>query len=286
MKKRQQMSNDSLIMNLSVFICVLVSLSIVCVPCFSLEQIDSIGTYPIRVGQFAEYKIVSLENNGTDNRYIIRVVKKERLEEVDHFLLRLDIYESGKRQISFSGLIKPSAFIDFSKDPEAFISKGLMFLFSNAKHLMLILEDNSAFEIDPNVFNERPKIFGDTFFEDIPDEKNEVDFSKLIISSTEKKITVPAGDYDCYHFQVKTFKNDAYTDEGFDLWRSRQVPFLGIVKAEFSKTEYAEKRKAWYLKFLDSRTWIGKIYANLFIRKVKSRDRSDVYTMTLLNCKK
>ncbi|MFH1093721.1 MAG: hypothetical protein V1739_06175 [Candidatus Omnitrophota bacterium] len=277
------MGNNAVRLKSLLFFFALFSLQFICVTGFSLEQTGCFEISPWKVGQFAEYRIVSLENEGMDNRYKIRITAKETLGGIDYFWINLDIYESGTRQISFKGLVKPFYSIDFSRNPGLFISEGMIFLFRNAKQLFVTLSDTPAYEIDPNIFVNQPDILQGTFYKNIPDEKNTVDFSKLMVSPKEEKITTPAGNFTCYRFSVSTDEADEFTDEGFDLWRSSKVPFLGIVKLEFSKTKYQKKWKYQYEKLTTGTdNWLLRFLRRFLNKQVFSIERSDMHTIRLL----
>ncbi len=238
---------------------------------------------PWQVGQFVEYQIISLENEGADNRYAITITGKERVENRDYYRIKLDIYEQRKRQISFEGLVEPFNEKYFAEHPDVYIAKGMMFLFENARRLFVELPDNSCYEISPQNISNPPDILSGTFYKEVPDEKNRVDYSKLNFRQEKDNVSVPAGSFDCYRFWVQTEEDNSYTDEGFIMWRSPEVPFLGIVKMEFSKTEYFNKNNYRYLKILDAKNWLLRFYTLFFIKKVSERERSDSYTIKLIN---
>lgn len=274
------MKNILIVLIVAVLACLLIP----CGVAFSFDQNESFEVCRWEVGQFVEYIIESLENEGRDNRYRIEIFDKETLPGGEYFWVKLDIFESGIKQISFKGLVKPFSSMDFAKHPSLFLSEGIKVLFLKAERLFIVIDD-SEYEINPNVFLVQPDILKDTFYQSIPDQKNTVDYGKLEISTKKNEIITAAGNFECYHLRVNSSEKDAYTDEGFDLWRTFEVPFLGIVKAEFSKTEYAKKREYRFLELLRTQTWTGKIYAKLFLGKVKSRNRSDMHTITLIDYK-
>jgi hypothetical protein len=248
--------------------------------CFAAEGCFSV--MPFKVGQFVEYRIISLENLSQENRYLISVVDEERLDGVKHFWIQLDIYGDQIREISFRTLVPSYNSNDFAQNPREHISEGLFYLFKKAKRMIIISRNGEEYEIDKNDLFQQPNILSDTFYMDIPDEKNRVDYSKLKYSDRSETIKTPVDDFQCFHFQVATANTDEYYDEGFDLWRSPKVPFLGIVRMEFSKTEYFKKQQSNRNKALNGMNIFERFFAGALLKNSEYKDRKDVYTMELV----
>ncbi len=238
----------------------------------------------LRIGQYIEYQIIGLQNKNQEDRYRISVIGKESINEQEYFWIQIDVFSETKREISFKALISPLDQVQFSMNPELYISNGMLFLLRNAKNLFVSTDDNiSYYEVPTNIFLRTSDILENSIYSDTPYEKNVVDYSKMIIHAGKESISVPAGNFECYHFEVKTHESDAYTDEGFDLWRSDKVPFLGIVKWEFSKTKYQKKWSFRYSQLFDTDDWWRKLYAFFFIRRVLNKNRSDTFVMRLID---
>lgn len=237
---------------------------------------------PFHVGQFAEYRIISLESLSQKNRYIISVIDEETIDDNKYFWIELVIYNDALREISFRALVSPYNSDDFVKDPAVYIEKGLFSLFETAKKIIIISRDGESFAVDPQEFLKQPDILTDTFYEDTPDEKNAVDYMKLQWQPQAQNIQTSAGIFQCFYFWVATDKKDAYTDEGLDLWRSSQVPFLGIVRMEFSKSGYLEKYNYRTAEAMKGKNWLERIFFKVFTKNVEYRDRGDTYVMELV----
>lgn len=250
---------------------------------FSRDDQACFKLSPLQVGQYVEYQIISFENQSRENRYKISVLEKEKIKNQDYFWIGLEISCNGKPEISFKALTAPFSQVHFSENPDIYISEGMFLLLKNSHRLIVILDNGFSYEVSPKDFFAQSDIFKDTFYKTVPDEKNEVDYSKMKIINKTEKIQVPAGIFDCYHFKVKTHEQDDYTDEGFDLWRSPKVPFLGIVKMDFSKTEYLKKWNYQYAKRMNEGNWLSKLYAYFFLRRVPGRDRKDIFVMELID---
>ncbi|MBI4846220.1 MAG: hypothetical protein HY810_07095 [Candidatus Omnitrophica bacterium] len=237
---------------------------------------------PWKVGQFVEYQIISFENVGKEHRYLISIIGKENIDDRDYFWIRLDIYEQ-ERQISFEALVEPFNEVYFSEEPEIYISKGIMFLFKNAHRFFIELPDNSRYGIHLRDISNPPDILNGTFYKEVPDEKNRVDYSKLNFTQEKDKVSVPAGKFDCYRFWVDTKEDDDYTDEGFIMWRSPDVPFLGVVKMEFSITEFSKKLNYRYRRQIAHGNWFVRLYAWFLVRTVPEQERKDNCAVKLLS---
>ncbi|MFH1061632.1 MAG: hypothetical protein V1747_01940 [Candidatus Omnitrophota bacterium] len=240
------------------------------------------GLLPFHVGQFAEYRIISLESLSQKNRYIISVIDEETIGDNKYFWIELAVYNDTLREISFRALVLPYNHNDFVQDPAAYIAQGLFSLFETARKIIIIPRDGESFAVDPQEFLNQPDILADTFYKDIPDEKNTVDYAKLRWLPQVETIQTPVGVFQCFHFWVATDKKDAYTDEGLDLWRSSQVPFLGIVRMEFSKSGYLEKYNYRAAEAMKGKNWLKQFFLPFFLKNVEYRDRGDTYVMELV----
>lgn len=245
---------------------------------------ESFKLCPLKVGQYVEYQIVGLFGKNQKDRYHISVIGKKIISKQEYFWIQIDISSATKREISFRALISPFDQVQFSSNPGLYISDGMLFLLKNAKKLFVSTDVNTSYyEVSPNIFLNTPDILKDSFYSETPYEKNKVDYSKMVIHDKNEPISVPAGNFECYHFEVKTHEWDAYTDEGIDLWRSDNVPFLGIVKMEFSKTKYRKKRHYRYYQLFNTDNLWGKLYAYFFVRRVFDMSRKDVFVIRLIN---
>jgi len=239
--------------------------------------------YPLKVGQYVEYQIIGLQNKNKKDRYRISVTGKRVINGNEYFWIQMDIFSQGKRELSFKALTSWFNQKEFFKKPEAVISEGMLFIFKSSEKLLMSNNGESQYlEVAPEIFLNDSDILKNSFYSDTPYEKNKVDYSKMLIYKNAEPIAVPAGDFKCYHFQVQTQEWEDYQDEGFDLWRSKDVPLLGIVKMEFSKTAYNKKWHYQYSRLLSKSNWLGRIYAYFFIRRPKD-NRRDTFLMRLLD---
>ncbi len=248
--------------------------------CFSEIENDCFKLCPWQVGQFVEYQIISLEDLGQENRYRISIVGKEYAENSDYFWIILDVFSGNKREISFKALVEPLDSIKFAERPDLYISEGMLFLLRNARRLIIVMDDNSSHEISAAEFFNASDVLKDSLYKYMPAAKNQIDYTKMKFRKAMEMVPVPAGIFDCYHFSVSTTAHDSYTDEGFDLWRSPSVPFLGIVKMEFSKSEYLKKWNHRYSQQMSAGSWLSKLYTHFFLRRVPA-ERKDNYTLKL-----
>jgi len=245
---------------------------------------------PWRVGQYVIYQIISMENEGADNRYKFSLIGKERIGNETYFWLETDIYESIvnqaynktnkelRKNISFKALVAEGTTTSFIDNPSRFILTGLFP--GQAKRLLLQIGNGQWHEINPQVFFSFQRIIEDTPYSLTPYAKGEINFTKLKINEEPEVAVVPVGTFDCYHFFVKTLPNEEYWYEGIDLWRSPNVPILGLVKMEFSKTLYWEKWE--YRNRIESINTPLKYIKSLFKKRVSGRRRPDTHTIMLL----
>jgi len=254
---------------------------------FSKENEDCFSLCPWKVGQFAEYQIIGFYEAGEEDRYKVSIVGKELIAEKDFFWLRLDLSSDRKKEITLKALVRPLSSQEFALKPELYISEGLILLFKNARKLIISLNDGKSYEVPPKDFLNHPDPLKGTFYKNIPDEINKIDYLKMRYNENLIKVRVLAGTFDCYHFGVTTSEFDSFTDEGFDMWRSPQVPLLGIVKMEFSKTESIKKWNHKYNNLLSEGNWLSRLYTYFFIRRVPgSRELKDTFVMNLVDCSK
>lgn len=238
---------------------------------------------PLEIGQYAEYRIISLNEASCGNGCKISVYDKEIIDDKECFWIRLDIFDNKKREMSLKALVEQLDADDFSKRPDYYISQGIAVLFEQAHKLIVTLDEGHSYSVDANKFFSQKNILAATFYNDLPDEKGWVDYSKMELIKRTEDILVPAGSFSCDHFQVKTNCKDVYADEGLDLWRCVQVPFLGIVKLEFSKTEYAGKRRYKQLKLDKTQKWWEKFLHHFLKEQMSYRQREDDFCLVLIN---
>lgn len=243
---------------------------------------------PWKVGQFVEYQVISMEEEGRNNRYKISLVGKENVEGKLYFWMQVDIYEfllyryqkkpELKKNITFLMLVPLVTTEDFSKSPIYYITNG--FFPQNAIRLKVKIYDGPFIEIVPKTYFSYQNIIEDTAYSITPDAMGKIDFSRMKVSNTIERITAPAGNFECEHIFVNTDVDREYWDEGFDLWRSPAVPLLGIVKMEFSKTLYWEK---WSYKNESKKIkTINDFFLNLYTKRVPGRRRPDTHIISLV----
>lgn len=247
--------------------------------CSGTEAYGPYELSPWKVGQFAEYQVITIEDQGEEDIYRLSIESLEKHEDRDYFWIRLDIFREGKRILSFRALVNPMASREFAEEPAFYISEGILSLFKNAKKVLIISEDGESYEISKDVLFEPENIFEGTMYKALPEYKNKVDYTKMKVFSSKEKILTNTGEFSCYHFQIKTTKYDAYTDEGIDLWRSEKVPFLGIVRLEFSKSDFRSKYNYRYYEKAKDKGWMQK----LKLKRINDRDRKDTYLIKLIN---
>ena len=250
---------------------------------FAAEAKPILKLCPFKAGQRAEYQIIGLQNKNKDDRYRISVLGKEVIDGREYFWIQYEIFGRGQRMMSFKALISPYKEDEFNNDPARYVSGGMLYLLENAKQLFVCAEQKCFYrEASPHDFFACPELLKGSFYENTPYEKNRVDYSKLKIYGKKEDVSSPAGDFSCDHLAVETGSRDPYTDEGLDLWRSERVPFLGIVRMEFSKTGYREKQKYRYLRRYNTADWRQKIYMYFFMRQPEN-GRNDIFIMRLLS---
>lgn len=206
---------------------------------------------PWHVGQFAVYQIISVEGEERENRYKVSIVGEEEINGKKYFWVKLDVWESYieygynskekrfKKNISFKALVPPlntEAFID---DPAGVIYHGIFP--RHALKLAVQINEDNWLMVDPKDFFNHQQIIEDTPYSLTPHAEGTIDFTQLKIDKIPHTVKSPAGNVSCFRFFVDTKVNEPYWFEGFDLWRSPEIPILGLVKMEFSKTKYWKK---------------------------------------------
>lgn len=238
--------------------------------CFKLAEWE--------VGQFAEYRIIGFDDIGNENRYILSVEAKEQIDGIDYFWLRYEIFNSGGKEAAFRALCKPVTEEEFAAKPVPYISDGLLLLFKKSRRFFVSFREDSELEVDPVVFFNDHELAANSFYEQLPDEKERIDFSKLKISKNPELVDSPAGFIaNCFRFYVNTTKIDSFSDVGMDVLRSADIPLLGIVRVEFSKIKYREKKR--HRKKINglNKTWWQEILAHIFIEPISRIDGKDSY---------
>lgn len=242
---------------------------------------------PWKVGQFVEYQIVHLENEGTKNRYRISLVGEEKIGEKPYFWEKIDIFENVyyikgelfRKNITLLALVEPLTSEKFSQDAARYIQNG--FCPSKALKLKIQLSDGPFIEVNPASYFSHQGIIEETPYSFTPDAAGKIDFSRIKFSSGLEKINFAAGVLECEHIFVKTDRQKNYFDEGFDLWRSSKVPLLGIVKLKFSETLYWDK---WaYRNETKQIKSIKGLIRYFFKKRVPGRRRPDTYTIKLIS---
>ncbi|MFH1460420.1 MAG: hypothetical protein ABIG64_08670 [Candidatus Omnitrophota bacterium] len=254
---------------------------------YCLEAADNqcFKIVPFKVGQWVEYQIVSLEEQSKDNRYKISVLNEEIIDGEIYFWIGFDVFNQGKREISFKALMKNFKTDDLKLKKEQFIAEGIISFFKASDKLYIKAGGSEWVEVNPKTYFLNLKLLENSFYEQVPDELGKVDYSKLVMIGREE-INVSSQEFNCLHYQVKTNPSDEFSDEGIDLWRSDKVPFLGIVKLEFSKTDYDLKLRYQESKILASKSIFYKIFYYLFNKLPKdTHTRKDIYKINLIDYK-
>ncbi|MCX5700975.1 MAG: hypothetical protein NTZ63_05490 [Candidatus Omnitrophica bacterium] len=245
--------------------------------CFADQEIEPFKIKPWSVGQFVVYQITSFEGEDADNRYQISLIGEEVINGKRYFWEKIDIWESlvtygynsiNKelvKNISFKALVPAADYNSFMMNASDFISNGIFP--GKAIKLSVQINDGPWKDIQAKDFFNHQDVIEDTPYSVTPYAKGRIDFSKLKLDTVLRSVTVPAGEIYCYHFYVNTEIDEEYWDEGFDLWRSQDIPILGLVRMQFSKTLFWEK---WKLK-------------NQNIKKVLGRMRPDDCIMSLID---
>ena len=238
---------------------------------------------PWEVGQSVLYQIITMEGESAWNRYKISITGQEEISGKHYFWVQIDISEGEivhghntidrklTRNISFKALVPPKGSDVFFNDPAGFISTGISP--SEAIKLFVRVGKSLWSEEDPKAFFQHQDVLESTPYSQTPHAKAKIDFGKLKVDRDLSDVTVPAGAIPSWHFFVKTTPDEEYWQEGFDLWRSAEIPILGLVKMEFSKTDYWEK--AAYQN--------GLAHRRLFSQRVPGRTRPDTCTILLLD---
>ncbi len=241
---------------------------------------------PWEVGQFAEYQIIHFEDEGAKNRYKVSLVGQEKIGDKVYFWQQVDIFESVKhikgelfrKNLTILALVEPLTPEMFQKDAAQYIQNG--FFPRRAVKLKVQVLDGPFIEVDPAQYFSHQDVIETTPYSRTPDAMGKIDFSRMRFLDSHERITVPAGTMMCDHILVSTDAQREYFDEGFDLWRSASVPLLGIVKMEFSKTCYWEKRGYQNKKKVNS---VQAFIAYLLHKRVPGRDRPDTYVAQLID---
>jgi len=254
-------------------------------------QEDAYEVLPWRVGQYVVYEVISIEGEGVGNRYKISLVDEEKIDGVQYFWMEIEVYESVveyghneiakklQKNISLKMLVPPKNKLSFIADPARFISWGIFP--EESIRLAVQFSDGQWHWINPEDFFGHQDIILDTPYSLTPHAKGKINFDKMKIEKNPEKIIAPAGEFLCHHFFVDTSLTEQYYDEGLDLWRSSVIPILGLVKMEFSKTQYWQKLA--YRKKFKPRNNLLDTIKSLYERRVPGRESPDTYTLLLLD---
>ncbi len=250
--------------------------------CLAEDQ-NPYAVKPWEVGQSVLYQIVTVEGESAGNRYKVSITGREEVSGKPYFWVKTDILEEEiihghntidrkvTQKISFKTLVPPKNSDVFIQDPAGFISNGISPL--GAIKLFVQVGNGPWREEDPKTFFLHQDVLEDTPYSQTPDARAKIDFGKLKVSQGLSDITVPAGVIPSWHLFVKTAPDEEYWQEGFDLWRSAEIPILGLVKMEFSETGYWEK--AAYKNSL--------AHTRFLAQRVPGRMRPDTCTVLLLD---
>ena len=259
-------------------------------PASSAQPSEAFAVMPWKVGQFVLYQVISFEGENAGDRYGISITGKEDVDGKEYFWIKIDIWErilvhgynkiniQLKKNISFRALILPKNADYFARDPAGFISGGIFP--AEALKLSVQIGDGQWYKVDPNDFFRHQDVIEDTPYSLTPHAKARIDFSKLEISDELQRVRVPAGLFSCFCFSVDTAENEDYWQEGFKLWRSPEVPILGMVKMEFSKTNYWNKFA--YKKKLAKEKG-NTFFMQIYNQRVAGRMRPDTCAVLLID---
>ena len=239
---------------------------------------------PWQVGQFVEYKIIGYDDKGQNNLYRLQVTAKEIVKNKTYFFVNFEIIHQNKAEMSIAALVSPLSSKVFAANPEKYFHEWLFSLFKSAKKLSFSFSDGVSFEIDPSALSDQPDILSNTVYSESNFTKGRIDFSRLSVLPEQERISSAEDSFDCYHFRAPTFAWDPLYIEGLDIWRTPDVPFLGIVKMEFSRTRAWQKWDYAFQQILAGSNWYEKFYALIFLRRTpRNRDLSDTFTMQLIS---
>ncbi|MFH1094418.1 MAG: hypothetical protein V1739_09775 [Candidatus Omnitrophota bacterium] len=222
------------------------------------------------VGQFAEYRVIGFDDMGIENSYRLTIIGKEMFEGEKCFWLRYDIINRDINEITFRALVSPITAYEFSLDPAGYIEGGALAILRCSKKLFVSFQGSRETEVEVSELFVNTLLENDSCYTDVPDEKEAVDFSRLTWDCAATSISTPAGVIDeCYGFRVTTRLDDPEWDTGMDFFRSANVPFLGIVRIEFSKTRFREKLQ--FQQDISERncSWFERLWTHIFVRPVK-----------------
>jgi len=244
---------------------------------------------PWEVGQFATYQIISFvdEGAGEQNRYEISIIGKEQENNVVYFWLQIEIYEflllSDRadlvKNITFQMLVPPLTTEEFTCNPAKYIANG--FFPSNAVKLKVQIYDSDFIEVDLKEYFSHQNLIENTAYSMTPEAMGKIDFSRMQFSERPEEISVPSGKFRCDHILVNTNAANSYHDEGFDLWHSKNVPLLGIVRMDFSKTLYWEKWS--YRNEGKAMKSFKDFLRHIYTKRVPGRRFSDIHQIILVN---
>lgn len=263
------------------FKCILFSLfEILIFICSGEVEGENIGAFDIlkwEVGQYAVYQVISIENASFDNRYKFSIINEEEVGGKKFFWIEMAIFEGGcdtlEKTALFRVLMSPVTTEEFSKNPCMFIKNG--FFPYNALKIYAQFEASVMEELSLESIAASQGVIEDNDYVLTPDALGRINCDNLEISSDIEAINTDFGQLNCYRLSVITSFQEDFHDEGITLWRSSQVPFLGIVRMEFSQTNYWEK---YY-----ERTKQLNFFEALFYKVVPGRERPDIYRINLID---
>lgn len=199
----------------------------------NLSEFKSEEIYGVRkweVGQYAMYKITDSDEGGEAYKYRVAIVAKETIGKEEHFWLEHALLDSnGKPRAVFKFLMQPLSAKEIEKNPLSFFMKGLYT--KKTKKLIAQFEDNPSYEIDAEKMDEMIKSYSTIPYpKAILNKGYRYNKDEVKIFVKEEKRKIPLGVIDCYHFLIElSSKPSAYR---FSLWRSKEVPILGLVKMD------------------------------------------------------
>lgn len=198
---------------------------------FSTENIYGLKKW--KVGQYATYKITDLYENGSNYIYKVTLIDKEVSDETEYFWVEHALYDSKQNiRAKFKFLMPALSVMDLEKNPLWFFRKGIYP--ENAKRLIVQFEDNPAYEVNPDRRDEMIKLFFTIPFPDaILHRKQDYNKKDVSIYVNEDMLTLPSGKIDCYRFLIEVPTRPL--GYRFHVWRSKEVPILGLVRMELYK---------------------------------------------------
>ena len=246
--------------------------------CALATDSDALGPFkilPWQVGQYAVYQIVSIESDSLDNRYKFSLMGKEEIGDKTYFWMEIEISEGRykKRNAIIRTLVPTLTSEEFKEKAAELIANGLFPL--RAKRITVQLEGGAFYEQNLASIMSSQGVVRDSDYKLTPDSMGRINFTKLRVDNNPSDILVNSKRLRAFHLYVETDPSEKFNAEGIDFWRSPEVPFLGLVRMEFSKTLYWEKYKRKHA----SEGFLEHIFTSI----VPGREKADIYIANLID---